>query len=103
MSRPGSSPLLSLRSCGAETRFAEFATLDILSLALMIVALASLEIGLKEAPHNGWLSPLCSVLFLASAGAATAFTVRSLKVLYPVVEVSTLRKRSFAIGCGLSF
>src|SRR3954451_12045468 len=87
----------------AETRFAEFATLDILSLALMIVALASLEIGLKEAPHNGWLSPLCSVLFLASAGAATAFTVWSLKVLYPVVEVSTLRKRSFAIGCGLSF
>src|SRR4051794_33175056 len=87
----------------AETRFAEFATLDILSLALMIVALASLEIGLKEAPHNGWLSPLCSILFLASAGAATAFTVRSLKVLYPVVEVSTLRKRSFAIGCGLSF
>jgi DHA2 family multidrug resistance protein len=87
----------------AETRFAEFATLDILSLALMIVALASLEIGLKEAPHIGWLSPLCSVLFLASAAAATAFTVRSLKVLYPVVEVSTLRKRSFAIGCGLSF
>src|SRR5215212_10227085 len=63
----------------AQPRFADFATLDILSLALMVIALASLEIGLKQAPHGGWLSPLCSILFLLSAAAAAVFAVRSLK------------------------
>jgi MFS transporter, DHA2 family, multidrug resistance protein len=87
----------------AQPRFADFATLDVLSLALMVIALASLEIGLKEAPHGGWLSPLCSILFLLSAAAATLFAIRSLKALHPMVELSTLRKRSFAVGCALSF
>jgi len=86
-----------------QPRFADLATLDVLSLAMMVIALASLEIGLKEAPHGGWLSPVCSVLFVVSAAAATAFAVRTLKVLHPMVELSTLRKRSFAIGCALSF
>ena len=86
-----------------QPRFADFARLDVLSLALMVIALASLEIGLKEAPHGGWLSPLCSILFVLSAAAATVFAVRSVKALYPVVELSALRKRSFAIGCALSF
>src|SRR5206468_978419 len=86
-----------------QTRFADLATLDVLSLAMMVIALASLEIGLKEAPHGGWLSPVCSVLFVISAAAATVFAVRTLKVLHPMVELSTLRKRSFAIGCALSF
>src|SRR5215212_8663595 len=87
----------------AQPRFADFATLDVLSLALMVIALASLEIGLKKAPNGGWLSPLCSILFVLSAAAATVFAVRSLKALYPVLELSVLRKRSFAIGCALSF
>ena len=84
-------------------RFANLATLDGYSLTLMAVSLASLEIGLKQAPHDGWLSPLCALLFALSAAAATAFVVRTLKAKYPVVELSTLRNRSFAIGCGLSF
>ena len=46
-------------------RFADLATLDALSLALMAIALASLEIGLKQAPQDGWLSPLCLALFSA--------------------------------------
>jgi DHA2 family multidrug resistance protein len=69
----------------------------------MVIALAGLEIGLKQAPHHGWLSPLCSGLFVLSAAAATVFAVRTVKVLQPVVELSILRKRSFAIGCALSF
>ena len=36
------------------------ATLDRASLTLMAIALASLEIGLKQAPQDGWLSPLCA-------------------------------------------
>ncbi len=84
-------------------RFADLATLDGHSLALLAVSLASLEIGLKEAPHAGWLSPICSLLFLSSAAAATAFAFRTLKARHPVVELSTLKNRSFAIGCALSF
>jgi DHA2 family multidrug resistance protein len=84
-------------------RFADLATLDLFSLALMAIALASLEIGLKQAPQQGWASPLCSVLFLLSAAAAAAFASRTLKAAHPVVELSTLRERSFAIGCALSF
>ena len=47
--------------------FAELINLDRRSLVLMAIALASLEIGLKQAPHDGWLSPLCSLLFSLSA------------------------------------
>src|ERR1700726_760313 len=73
----------------ASPRFAEFVTLDGVSLALLAVSLASLEIGLKQAPHDGWLSPLCALLFLLSAAAATAFAARTLKAEHPGVELST--------------
>ena len=49
----------------------ELATLDVISLALMAVALASLEIALKQAPQSGWLSPSCGLLLLLSVAAAT--------------------------------
>jgi DHA2 family multidrug resistance protein len=42
-------------------------------------------------------------LLLASLAAATLFAVRTFKAIHPVVELSTLGTRSFAIGCGLSF
>jgi MFS transporter, DHA2 family, multidrug resistance protein len=84
-------------------RLANLATLDGYSLALMAVALAGLEIGLKQAPQVGWLSPLCSVLFLLSAAAAAVFITRTLKAKHPVVDLSTLKMRPFAVGCALSF
>jgi DHA2 family multidrug resistance protein len=84
-------------------RLFELATLDGFSLALLATALASLEIGLKQAPQNGWLSPLCAVLFGLSAVAATIFAVRTLRALHPLIALSTLGTRSFAIGCALSF
>ncbi|HET6839508.1 MAG TPA: DHA2 family efflux MFS transporter permease subunit, partial [Bradyrhizobium sp.] len=84
-------------------RLKDVATLDGFSLALMAVALASLELGLKHAPQFGWLSPLCAALFLFSAVTATRFAVRTLKSRNPVVELSTLKARSFAISCVLSF
>jgi MFS transporter, DHA2 family, multidrug resistance protein len=83
--------------------FTDLATLDRTSLALMAMALAALELGLKQAPQDGWLSPLCVMLFLASAVTAALFTWRTLRAAHPVVELSTLRARSFAIGCALSF
>jgi len=77
--------------------------LDRTSLVLMAVALATLELGLKQAPQDGWLSPRCALLFLASGATAVMFTLRTLKADHPVVELSTLRARDFAIGCALSF
>jgi DHA2 family multidrug resistance protein len=42
-------------------------------------------------------------LFVLSAAATTGFAVRTLRAAHPVVDLSTLRTRSFAIGCALSF
>ncbi len=69
----------------------------------MAISLASLEIALKQAPHDGWLSPLCTTLFVLSASTATIFASRTFKATHPVVELATLKNRSFAIGCALSF
>ncbi len=84
-------------------RYSDLATLDGYSLTLMAIALACLEIALKKAPQYGWLSPLCFTLFCFGAAAAAAFAFRTLKAAHPVVELSTLGTRSFAIGCALSF
>ena len=82
---------------------ADLVTLDGHSLALMAIALASLEIGLKQAPQQGWFSPACFALFLLCGIATAGFAVRTLRAAHPVVELSTLSTRSFAIGCALSF
>ncbi|WP_249127483.1 DHA2 family efflux MFS transporter permease subunit [Bradyrhizobium lablabi] len=76
---------------------------DAISLALMAIALASLEIGLKQAPQSGWLSVLCFALFALCAVTTALFAIRTLKAVQPIVELSTLRVRPFSIGCVLSF
>jgi DHA2 family multidrug resistance protein len=83
--------------------FSDFAKLDRLSLALMTLSLASLEIGLKEAPHNGWLTPIGFSLLSLSSASAIVFVVRTLKAAHPLVDLNTLKARSFAVGCSLSF
>ena len=86
-----------------DTDFAELAKLDSGSLVLLAAALAGLEIGLKEAPHHGWLSPTCMVLLAGSAVGLGFFVYRSLGARHPVVRLVTLQRRSFAVGCALSF
>src|ERR1700728_3855973 len=86
-----------------KANLADLATLDVVSLASMAVALASLEIALKQAPQQGWLSPSCGLLLLFAIAAATLFALRTLKATHPVVDLSTLRLRPFAVSCGLSF
>ncbi len=76
---------------------------DAVSLALMAVSLASLEIGLKQAPRTGWLSVGCLALFGLCAVTAAVFAVRTLKAVQPVVELKALQVRPFSIGCILSF
>ena len=76
---------------------------DGLSLALMALALASLEIGLKQAPQSGWFSAICLALFALCAATTVWFAIRTLKAVQPVVELATLKVRPFAVGCVLSF
>ena len=84
-------------------RLADLVTLDTLSLALLATALAGFEIALKEAPHNGWFSLICIALFALTAVTAAVFAMRTLRAAHPVVELTTLAARPFAIGCALSF
>src|SRR5579862_1942469 len=81
----------------------ELRTLDIVSMACMALALATLEIALKEAPQRGWLSPLVCGLLVVSASSGIAFFRRSLGRCKPFVELHTLKDPAFAVGCALSF
>jgi DHA2 family multidrug resistance protein len=86
-----------------KVNFAEFRTLDRLSLLLMAVALATLEIALKQAPQDGWLAPRPLALFAASFASGLFFAKRSIRAPHPVVDLTTLSARPFAVGCALSF
>jgi DHA2 family multidrug resistance protein len=77
--------------------------LDAISLALLAVALASLEIGLKQAPHSGWFSAVCLGLFALCAGSTVVFVFRTRRAVQRVVEIALFKVRPFAIGCALSF
>ncbi len=85
------------------TNLAEARRLDMISLALMALALAALEIALKQAPKGGWGSPLVLGLLALSATSLTLFLRRTLRAAHPVVSLSHLGERNFAIGCLLSF
>src|SRR6201996_2922519 len=69
----------------------------------MAAALASLEIGLKQAPQRGWLSLQCAGLLCASIAGLALFLWRSSRSSHPVLRLVALKRRSFALGCGLSF
>jgi DHA2 family multidrug resistance protein len=73
--------------------------LDVTSLIFLAVALAGLEVGLKEAPDQGWLSPVTLSLFGTFAVLTFLMVIRPA----PVVDFSLLKDRYLAYGCGLSF
>lgn len=85
------------------TNRADRGTLDWQSLILLAIALASLQIGLKQAPDQGWASPLVLVLLAVAAACVFGFAQRSLASSRPIVELRTLGDRSFLVGCILSF
>jgi DHA2 family multidrug resistance protein len=86
-----------------KTDFSELRKLDVVSLIVMAAALASLEIGLKQAPQRGWFSLQCAGLLLASAAGLALFLWRSSRAPHPVLRLVALKRRSFALGCALSF
>jgi DHA2 family multidrug resistance protein len=77
--------------------------LDWLSLMLMALTLAALEIALKEGPQRGWSSPPVLALLAATLVLGAVFIRRTVANPRPVVELRTLADRGFAIGCFLSF
>jgi len=77
--------------------------LDWVALGLLATALASLEIGLKEAPIRGWSSGLVIGLLVIAMLSALSFIQRTLAATSPIVSLQTMKDRDFAIGCWLSF
>jgi MFS transporter, DHA2 family, multidrug resistance protein len=89
---------------GGKADASELRRLDVLSLILMAIALAALEIGLKDAPQHGWLSLRVSGLLAVAVAGLAIFSYRTMGAKHPVVDLRTLRDdKNFAIGCALSF
>ncbi len=80
-------------------QFTLFRSLDWISLGLIALTLASLEIGLKEAPERGWISfgVIGWFVIVMAAGFLT------LRRAAPVIDFSLLRDRNLSYGCALSF
>ena len=87
----------------APVRAGELKTLDVLSLVMMAMSLATLELALKEAPQRGWSSGLVMALLALSCATAVGFILRTLRATDPVVDLRAFADRNFAIGCVLSF
>ncbi|MDQ0559838.1 DHA2 family multidrug resistance protein [Rhizobium mesoamericanum] len=83
--------------------FSELRHLDGLSLVMMALALTCLELGLKEAPTNGWISPYVLSLLSVSLVSGTGFASRSLQRTRPIVDLHHFRDRNFFVGSTLSF
>jgi MFS transporter, DHA2 family, multidrug resistance protein len=77
--------------------------LDLSSLVFGAVALAALEIAIKEAPDRGWASHLVAGLLSLCLITAAVFAIRTLRSPRPLVDLRTFRDRNFSIGCVLSF
>ena len=84
-------------------RWGEARTLDIVSLGLMAVALAALEVALKEGPHRGWLSAPILLLAAVTLGTGGLFIARTLQARHPLADLRAFKNRSFAVACLLSF
>lgn len=81
----------------------ELRHLDGVSLVMMALALTCLELGLKEAPTSGWISPYVLSLLAVSLVSGAAFASRSLRRMRPIVELRHFRDRNFFVGSALSF
>lgn len=87
----------------APIRVAVLRDLDVVALAAIALALAALQIALKEAPRLGWGSGPIALLLVIVLAAGTAFVRRSLARNAPVVELRLLADPRFALGCAMSF
>jgi MFS transporter, DHA2 family, multidrug resistance protein len=77
--------------------------IDWLSLFLLAIALAALEIAIKEAPDRGWTSLIVLGLLALSVVSATCFALRTLSRSDRIVDIGLFADRNFAAGSLLSF
>lgn len=78
-------------------------SVDAAALTLLAVGLTALQIGLKDAPTDGWLSRSVAALLVAFALCSAWFVWRTARSPDPLVELQCFKDRNFAIGCALSF
>ncbi|WP_026283214.1 DHA2 family efflux MFS transporter permease subunit [Rhizobium sp. 2MFCol3.1] len=76
---------------------------DWVSLLCMAGCLATLEIGLKEAPTNGWISLYVIGCLSCAFIAGSLFAWRSTMRSRPLVELGNFGDRNFLVGSILSF
>ena len=77
--------------------------IDFSALFLLALSLALLEIGLKQAPQDGWSSRTVVALLGSSAAVLGAFVHRTLGRRLPIVDLTAMADRNFAVSCVLSF
>jgi len=84
-------------------QWAHARTLDVATLALIAVFLASLELALKEAPQNGWTNSLPLALGALCIVSGIAAVRRCLGRAEPLVDLTVFKDRTFAVGAWFSF
>ncbi len=77
--------------------------LDLAALGWIAISLASLVIGLKQAPLSGWFSGTVLGLLGLSIASATAFVRRTLRMDRGLVDLRLFADPRFLVGCMLSF
>lgn len=92
---------VTLRTALSNMRVAR--SVDAAALALLAAGLTALQIGLKDAPTEGWLSPGVAALLAGFAVCAAGFVWRTVRSPAPLVELQCFKDSNFAIGCALSF
>ena len=77
---------------------------DYLGIALMAIFLGCLEYTLEEGPRWGWFEDetILTTAWLSGL-AGIGFVWRSLTAANPVVDLTALKDRNFALGCFFSF
>ena len=86
-----------------DTQFRQIRTLDVMSLLMMAIGLAAMEIALKEAPKRGWADAVVLGLAALSAAALAGFVERTWHKAVPLVNLGNFKELNFTIGCLLSF
>ena len=88
---------------GAVTNQRSLRAFDPLALAARAVSLSAFEIGVKDAPSLGWGAPRVLILLGIFLITIAFFVFRTLRSIWPLVELRCFADRNFTIGCVLSF
>ena len=76
---------------------------DLLSVGLLIVAVAALALGTVQGPEWGWGGPPVVIALAGGATLLLAFARRNRRHPRPLIEPALLRVRSFAVGSSAVF